>query len=91
MRQYYDVYCLLKNSEVLAFIGTEEYQAHKEKRFPAADKLVPLQSNQAFILDDQIVKNSFIQRYRSTAGLYYNGQPDFEVLIERIKGHLHVL
>lgn len=90
MRQYYDVYCLLQNPEVLAFIGTEAYQAHKDKRFPVADKVVPLQSNQAFILDNEEVKASFIQRYKSTAGLYYNGQPDFEKLIKRIMEHLHL-
>ncbi|RYE24874.1 MAG: nucleotidyl transferase AbiEii/AbiGii toxin family protein [Sphingobacteriaceae bacterium] len=90
MRQYYDVYCLLANPEVVAFIGTEEYHAHKEKRFPAADKLIPLQSNQAFILDDQGMRGSFIQRYKSTAGLYYNGQPDFETLLKGIGEHLHL-
>lgn len=28
MRQYYDVYCLLANPQVQAFIGTEEYNTH---------------------------------------------------------------
>jgi hypothetical protein len=91
MRQYYDVFCLLGSPEVLDFIGTEEYQLHKEKRFPAADKLVPIHSNQAFILDDLGMRASFIQRYESTAGLYYNGQPDFETFLKRIEEHLHLL
>lgn len=91
MRQYYDVYCLLENPEVLSFIGTQEYQTHKEKRFPAADKLVSLQSNQCFILDDPEIKASFIRRYKSTAGLYYNGQPNFEKLIKRIEEYLQSL
>lgn len=29
MRQYYDVYSLLRDDTVKAFIGTEEYQKHK--------------------------------------------------------------
>ena len=37
MRQYYDVYCLLKSDAIQAFVGTAEYQAHKAKRFPTAD------------------------------------------------------
>lgn len=32
MRQYYDVYCLLGNEEVVNFIGTTEYTKHKEKK-----------------------------------------------------------
>jgi hypothetical protein len=30
MRHYYDVYCLLQDKDVLAFIGTPEYKSHKE-------------------------------------------------------------
>ncbi|MEO7048549.1 MAG: nucleotidyl transferase AbiEii/AbiGii toxin family protein [Ferruginibacter sp.] len=48
MRQYYDVYCLLGDSKVQAFIGTEEYQAHKKKRFPAADYKSQLQKMNLF-------------------------------------------
>jgi len=84
MRQYYDVYSLLENQKVLDFIGTDEYHAHKEKRFSKADKEIPILENQTFILDDKAVRDSFIQRYKNTEALYYNGQPDFDKLIERI-------
>lgn len=30
MRQYYDVYCLLDNTDVLEFIGSDEYHLHKK-------------------------------------------------------------
>lgn len=91
MRQYYDVYSLLENQKVLDFIGTDEYRAHKENRFSKADKVIPIQENQAFILDDKAIRDSFIQRYKNTEALYYNGQPDFEKLIERIGKYLERL
>lgn len=91
MRQYYDIYSLLENQKVLDFIGTEEYAAHKEKRFPRADKETPINQNQAFILSDETVRASFVERYQKTAALYYNGQPEFDKLMERIAEHLHKL
>lgn len=47
LRHYYDVYCLLGNAGVQAFIGTEAYVAHKNARFPAADSKV-IAENPAF-------------------------------------------
>jgi hypothetical protein len=85
MRQYYDVYCLLGNDAVQQFIGTPEYLAHKQKRFPAADMVVPVMENEAFLLNDSSVKADFMKRYKETAALYYNGQPDFEAILERIR------
>ena len=40
MRHYYDVYCLLKESAVIDFIGTDDYERHKRKRFTASDNLI---------------------------------------------------
>ena len=37
LRHYYDVYCLLADAKVSEFIGTDDYRAHKDQRFPAAD------------------------------------------------------
>jgi len=91
MRQYYDIYSLLENRKVLDFIGTDEYHRHKEKRFSNADKLIPIQESQAFILDDKTTRDSFIKRYKNTEALYYNGQPEFKLLIERIGEHLQKL
>lgn len=88
MRQYYDVYCLLGDPAVQQFIDTEAYYAHKEKRFPAADRAIPIAENEAFLLNDTAVREDFIKRYKLTAGLYYKGQPDFEVLLERINNNI---
>ena len=85
MRQYYDVYCLLGDDAVQKFIGTTEYLAHKQKRFPAADRAIPVAENEAFLLNNSAVKKDFIKRYKETAALYYNGQPDFDALLKRIK------
>lgn len=90
MRHYYDVYCLLDDDSVQAFIGTEPYLAHKEARFPAADEK-NLTINQAFRLDDAATRRAFAQAYRETRALYYRGQPDFEALLARIADNLERL
>lgn len=83
MRQYYDVYSLLKDDTVKAFIGTEEYQKHKESRFPPKDYEIPIAENEAFLLKNPELRERFIERYKKTAKLYYKGQPDFnELLVE---------
>ncbi len=91
MRQYYDVYCLLEDGTVQNFIGTPEYIEHKKKRFPAADLQVPIAENEAFLLNDPVIKADFIKRYKETAALYYNGQPDFEILLGRIRVNIDSL
>jgi predicted nucleotidyltransferase component of viral defense system len=83
MRQYYDVYSLLQDDTVKAFIGTEEYQKHKEDRFPSKDYKIPIAENEAFLLRNPELRERFIKRYKKTAKLYYKGQPDFnELLVE---------
>lgn len=84
MRQYYDVYCLLESDEVLKFIGTKEYIAHKERRFPKADLEIPISKNEAFLLSSKEIRADFAARYKTTEALYYQGQPDFDDLIKRI-------
>jgi hypothetical protein len=91
MRQYYDVYCLLENKDVLNFIGTPEYEEHKQKRFPARDREISIAKNEAFLLTDPAIRADFKQRYASTKALYYKGQPEFESLLERIGQHLDKL
>jgi hypothetical protein len=88
MRQYYDVYCLLGNSEVQGFIGTTEYLAHKKARIKGADQETPLHLHPALLLNDQVIRASFKNRYQSTSKLYYNGQPDFEDIISRIHNYI---
>ena len=91
MRQYYDVYCLLGNEEVVKFIGTPEYLKHKEKRFPKVDFEVPIKENEAFILSSKEIRNAYESRYKKTAALYYQGQPTFEELILRINKYSEIL
>jgi predicted nucleotidyltransferase component of viral defense system len=84
MRQYYDVYSLLKDDRVKGFISTEEYQKHKAVRFPPKDYEIPIADNEAFLLKNKELKERFIERYKKTAKLYYNGQPDFNELLAEI-------
>jgi len=88
MRQYYDVFSLLANNEVQAFIGTKEYDDHKKARFPKTDISIPISSNEAFILNDSAIREQFKKRYEATAKLYYKGQPQFEDLLARIIEHI---
>ncbi|ESU19003.1 hypothetical protein FCR2A7T_24150 [Flavobacterium cauense R2A-7] len=84
MRQYYDVYSLLHDDTVKAFIGTEEYQKHKAARFPSQDYEIPIAKNEAFLLNNPELRERFIERYKKTAKLYYKGQPDFNELLAEI-------
>lgn len=84
MRHYYDVYCLLQDKEVLAFIGTDEYKAHKVIRFPKADNQ-NISENEAFILRDDETFNKYETAYKRTAALYYKEQPDFRSILAYIQ------
>lgn len=84
MRQYYDIFSLLGNDEVKKFTGTEEYFEHKTERFPKVDIDIPIAENEAFLLNNKELRDRFIQRYKATATLYYNGQPDFEEMLTEI-------
>lgn len=91
MRQYYDIARLLDNEEVQQFIGTDAYEAHKKLRFPKQDLEVPINENEAFLLSDPELRSKFAKRYQATFSLYYNGQPDFDLLLDKIKEHNHKL
>lgn len=84
MRQYYDIFSLLGNDEVKNFIGTDEYFEHKTERFPKVDLDIPIAENEAFLLNNKELRDRFIQRYKATATLYYNGQPDLEEMLTEI-------
>ncbi len=72
MRQYYDIFCLLDNETVVNFIGTTEYH----------------EQNEAFKLTNAAIREKFKKRFKATASLYYNGQPAFEDVLERIRANL---
>ena len=85
MRHYYDLACLLDNEIVTSFIGTKEYQLHKKQRFPKADAVIPIHKNEAFLLSNSKTRETYRKNYESTSGLYYQGQPKFEEILERIQ------
>jgi hypothetical protein len=82
------VYCLLGQQQVIDFIGTEAYTEHKKKRFPTEDFEIPISENEAFLLRDPALRENFRQRYEATKALYYQGQPPFNDLLERIGTHV---
>lgn len=88
MRQYYDVYCLLGNEEIIAFTKTSEYEAHKTARIKGADKTIPIAKHPALLLEDAETRETFKARYNATSKLYYNGQPEFDDVLARIATHL---
>jgi len=85
MRQYYDVFSLLTDKSVQAFIGTKEYLEHKARRFPEEDYNIPVNQNEAFLLSDPALREKFRKRYELTRALYYKGQPPFEEILKRIQ------
>lgn len=83
LRHYYDVYCLLGDPGVQAFVGTEAYHAHKAARFRSEEP--DLTKNPAFLLADAETRALYEEAYRRTAGLYYREQPPFEAILVRIQ------
>ena len=83
MRHYYDVHSLLQRPEVQAFIGTDEYKAHKAKRFPRADNQ-NIAQNEAFILSDPGTRKSYEDAFAKSSALYYGDKPSFEEVLELI-------
>lgn len=86
LRHYYDVYCLLEDADVQAFIGTQDYRSHKDRRFPAADEK-DITRNPAFLLDDPETLETYAKAYADTRALYYRDQPSFDAILARINDH----
>ena len=91
MRQYYDVYYLLKSPEVQEFIGTPAYHVHKTARFRGADKLIPLPEHPALLLNDPKIRQEFEARYLASAALYYRDQPKFDEIVDGIHEYISKL
>ena len=83
LRHYYDVYCLLQDAQVQAFIGTPEYIAHKKKRFRTGDEL-DLSKNEAFHLSNAEMRALYQDAYDKSRSLYYREQPAFEDILKSI-------
>jgi len=84
MRHYYDVYCLLQQPDVIAFIGTKDYYLHKAKRFRTNDNPI-IAENEAFLLNDRGTREAYIARFKNTSTLYYKGQPEFNEILSKIR------
>lgn len=83
MRHYYDVYSLLQDPTVQAFVGTRGYLDHKAKRFPKADNPVIIK-NEAFILSDPATRATLQKAYAASSALYFRGQPAFDDILAEI-------
>jgi hypothetical protein len=88
MRQYYDVYSLLNDADVVAFIGTDEYLKHKALRFPPTDLAIPVKENEAFLLHDEAIRKRLQSRYENSKNLYYKGQPPLLDILTRIQQYI---
>ena len=80
MRHYYDIYHLLQQPDVQAFVGTAAYKAHKEKRFRQADN-PNIAENEAFVMSDPKVRAAYEKAYAETSALYYREKPSFEAIL----------
>ncbi len=90
LRHYYDVYCLLDLEEVQAFMKEPAYQERKAQRFRTGDERV-IAKNPAFLLEDADERRRFATEYRKTQALYYQGQPNFEVVLARIHQYIALM
>jgi hypothetical protein len=90
LRHYYDVYCLLGMEEVRAFMLKPAYQKRKAQRFRSGDEQV-IALNPAFVLADATQRAHFAREYRKTGALYYQGQPDFDALVNRIHQYINAM
>lgn len=89
LRHYYDIFKLIVRPEIQAFIGTEEYLAHKNDRFKSLEK--NLMKTNAFLLEPQALFKRFEEEYSKTTTLYYRHCPTFAEIVAGIKPHLNRL
>lgn len=86
LRRYYDVFRLLDQPDVQAFIGTEACIVHKQKRFPKADNQNS-NSNLAFSLSDPETFRLYERAYEGPSALYYHGSPSLKQILARITSY----
>lgn len=90
LHHYYDVYCLLAQREVITFLGTPDYVARKEQRFRSGNEQV-IARNPALLLATPAERARFEAEYRKTLALYYEGQPEFAAILDRIAQHIDLM
>jgi len=89
LRHYYDLYQLLEHQKVKEFIGSDDYYKHKKARFGLLDH--DLSNAEAFKLNDPDVFNEFEAQYKSTAVLYFKGQPSLKDILGKINNYVDKL
>jgi hypothetical protein len=80
MRHYYDVYSLLRQPSVQAFVGTPPYRQHKDDHFPQAVNK-NIRENAAFQLPDKKTRELYERAYEAGSALYYQGKPSFTEIL----------
>jgi len=90
IRHYYDVYCLLADESVQAFIGTGQYNEHKDETFTTND-IKDLTDNPAFHLNEAGMKDLYEKSYDGIASLFYHEKPTFSEILAKIETHISSL
>jgi Nucleotidyl transferase AbiEii toxin, Type IV TA system len=83
MRHYYDIWSLLKRSDVQNFIGTKAYNVHKQTRFRRDDNQ-NIRANEAFLLTDAETRALYAKAYDDSSALYYADRPSFDEILAEI-------
>ncbi|MCF6259520.1 MAG: nucleotidyl transferase AbiEii/AbiGii toxin family protein [Gammaproteobacteria bacterium] len=84
MRHYYDLAKLLDHADVQSFIGTPEYHERKKVRFRIGDNL-NISENDAFLIADTDVRETYKNAFDATRSLYYCSPPDFDEILNKIQ------
>ena len=90
LRHYYDIYQLLQQKRVQEFIETDEYQAHKARRFRPSDEN-DISKNEAFLLSDEETRLLYEKEFKKKSIIYFGKQPRFNTILEEIKNFLNYL
>lgn len=84
-RHYYDLYCLLGETKIQNFIGTQNYESYKKERIKNLSASV--RNHPAFSLKNLEIRNLFKKEYNKQRDLYYKGQIPFEKILNRLSNY----
>jgi len=62
--------------------------SEKREVYKKGKSTIPISEHPALSLEDPAVRRSFEAMYMATSKLYYNGQPPFDEVMNRIKDFL---
>jgi len=83
LRHYYDVSQLLSHQQVIDFLGTEDYQKHKNTRFRIGDEK-DISKNEAFLLSDKETRDLYQKEFHNKSAIYFGEQPSFDEILQKI-------